>query len=281
MPPGSQSCEAALKKKEKEKLHWMLYHNGFLDGFLNLHAFSRDGLIQFPLKGQQVHVGLRLGDQVSNLRAAHQGSVNHSAWNESAVWVQWWKSSHPLWENLVSHLAPLCPTVREKQFFFSLIICNKLFLFLFTHLQNGTGAHAFSCHVFSSMTASGYLALSFIDLQSFTMWLWPHLTPSKFKLIQKVASSLQDSILPLYLRRQQLHCATVCRRSVASKLATFMSVASLNDLKSKILGGVCCLVSKAQSWDTLSSCLCAFNSTQTVTNRLQGGAMYSEVKVVV
>lgn len=50
----------------------MLYHNGFLDGFLNLHAFSRDGLIQFPLKGQQVHVGLRLGDQVSNLRAAHQ-----------------------------------------------------------------------------------------------------------------------------------------------------------------------------------------------------------------
>lgn len=111
------------------------------------------------------------------------------------------------------------------------------------------------------MTASGYLAFTLIDLQS--LWLWPHLTPSKFKLIQKVASSLQDSIIPLYLRRQQLHCATVRRRSVASKPATFMSVASLNDLKSKILGGVCCLVSKAQSWDTLSSCLCAFNSTQT------------------
>lgn len=64
-----------------------------------------------------------------------------------------------------------------------------------------------------------------------------------------------------------------------------MSVASLNGLKSKILGGVCCLVSKAQSWDTLSSCLCnqsrAFNSTETVTNRLQGGAMHSEGKMVV
>lgn len=60
-----------------------------------------------------------------------------------------------------------------------------------------------------------------------------------------------------------------------------MSVESLNGLKSKILGGVCCLVSKGQSWDTLSSCLRAFNSTETVTNRLQGGAMHSEGKMAV
>lgn len=45
------------------------YHNGFLDGLLNLHALSGNGLIQFPLKGQEVHVGLRLWDQVSDLKS--------------------------------------------------------------------------------------------------------------------------------------------------------------------------------------------------------------------
>lgn len=166
----------------------MLYHNGFLDGFLNLHAFSWDGLIQFPLKSQQIHVGLRLGDQVSNLRAGHQWSVNHSTYHESEVWVKRWKSSYPLWENLVSHLAPLCSTVREKHFF-SLINCNQLFLSL-AHLQNYTGARAFPCHVIPLMTASGCLAFSFIHLQSLS--LWPYLTPSSFKLIQKVASRLNN-----------------------------------------------------------------------------------------
>lgn len=174
---------------------------------------------------------------------------------------------------------PSCASLPYSQrktvcLFFSLINCNKLFV-LFTTWHWGPCVFL-SCYLFNDCLRISCL---FIDLQS--LWLWPHLTPSKFKLIQKVASSRRDSIIPLYLRRQQLHCATVCRRSVASKPATFMSVASLNDLKSKILGGVCCLVSKAQSWDTRSSCLCAFNSTQTLTNRQQGGSMYSEVKVVV
>lgn len=45
------------------------YHNGLLDGFLNLHALPGNGLIQFPLKGQEVHVGLGLWDQVSDLKS--------------------------------------------------------------------------------------------------------------------------------------------------------------------------------------------------------------------
>lgn len=44
------------------------YHNGLLDGFLNLHTLAGDGLIQFPLKGQEIHVGLGLWDQVSDLK---------------------------------------------------------------------------------------------------------------------------------------------------------------------------------------------------------------------
>lgn len=47
------------------------YHDGLLDGLLNLHAFSSDGLIQLPLKGQKIHVGLRLWDQVSDLNIKH------------------------------------------------------------------------------------------------------------------------------------------------------------------------------------------------------------------
>lgn len=45
------------------------YHNGLLDGLLYLHAFAGDGLIQFPLKGQEVHVSLGLRDQVSDLKS--------------------------------------------------------------------------------------------------------------------------------------------------------------------------------------------------------------------
>lgn len=48
------------------------YHNGLLDGFLNLHTLSGDGLIQFPLKGQEIHVGLGLRDQVSDLKSQQQ-----------------------------------------------------------------------------------------------------------------------------------------------------------------------------------------------------------------
>ena len=51
----------------------MRYHDGLLDGFLDLHTLSSDGLVQFPLKGQEIHVGLGLWDQVSDLKSRQQG----------------------------------------------------------------------------------------------------------------------------------------------------------------------------------------------------------------
>lgn len=48
------------------------YHDRLLDGLLNLHSLPCDGLVQLPLKGQQIHVGLGLRDQVSDLRAGNQ-----------------------------------------------------------------------------------------------------------------------------------------------------------------------------------------------------------------
>lgn len=56
------------------------YHNGLLDGFLNLHTLSGNGLIQFSFKGQEIHVGLGLWDQVSDLTARHQYSGLESNW---------------------------------------------------------------------------------------------------------------------------------------------------------------------------------------------------------
>lgn len=38
-----------------------------LQRFLDVHAFAHDGLVQFALKRQQVHVGLRLRDQLTDL----------------------------------------------------------------------------------------------------------------------------------------------------------------------------------------------------------------------
>lgn len=55
------------KKKNTQGFTKKKYHNGLLDCLLNLHTLSSDGLIQFSLKGQEVHVSLRLGDQVSDL----------------------------------------------------------------------------------------------------------------------------------------------------------------------------------------------------------------------
>lgn len=37
-------------------------HNGLLNGLLYLHALAGNGLIQFSLKSQEVHVGLGLWD---------------------------------------------------------------------------------------------------------------------------------------------------------------------------------------------------------------------------
>lgn len=42
-------------------LHWSL------QCFLDVHALAHDGLVQFALKRQQIHVGLRLRDQLADL----------------------------------------------------------------------------------------------------------------------------------------------------------------------------------------------------------------------
>lgn len=42
-------------------LHWSL------QCFLDVHTFAHYGLVQFALKRQQVHVSLRLGDQLPDL----------------------------------------------------------------------------------------------------------------------------------------------------------------------------------------------------------------------
>lgn len=50
-------------------LRWLngTCRDGFLDGLLNFHALACNGLVQFPLEGQEVHVGLGLRDQISDL----------------------------------------------------------------------------------------------------------------------------------------------------------------------------------------------------------------------
>lgn len=52
-----------------------MYHDGLLDGLLNLHPFSCDSLVQLPLKGQQIHVGLGLWDKISDLRVGNQKPI--------------------------------------------------------------------------------------------------------------------------------------------------------------------------------------------------------------
>lgn len=43
------------------------YFNGPLEGLLNVQPLAHDGLIQLPLKSQQIHVSLRLWDQFPDL----------------------------------------------------------------------------------------------------------------------------------------------------------------------------------------------------------------------
>ncbi|TNN41633.1 hypothetical protein EYF80_048207 [Liparis tanakae] len=38
-----------------------------LKGFLDVHTFAHDGLVELTLKRQQIHVGLRLRDQLTDL----------------------------------------------------------------------------------------------------------------------------------------------------------------------------------------------------------------------
>lgn len=59
----------------QKKTFGQRYHDGLLDGLLNLHPFPCDRLVQLPLKGQQIHVGLGLRDKVSDLWAANQEPI--------------------------------------------------------------------------------------------------------------------------------------------------------------------------------------------------------------
>lgn len=43
------------------------YLHGSLQGLLDVHALAHDGLIQFALESQQIHVGLGLRDQLTDL----------------------------------------------------------------------------------------------------------------------------------------------------------------------------------------------------------------------
>lgn len=49
-----------------------LYLHRPLQGFLDVHTLSHDGLVQLALEGQQVHVGLRLRDQLADLPGAEE-----------------------------------------------------------------------------------------------------------------------------------------------------------------------------------------------------------------
>lgn len=43
------------------------YLNGPLEGLLNVQPLAHDGLVQLPLKSQQIHVSLRLWNQFPDL----------------------------------------------------------------------------------------------------------------------------------------------------------------------------------------------------------------------
>lgn len=43
------------------------YRQRLLDGLLDLHALPGDGLVQLPLKSQEIHVCLRLWDELPDL----------------------------------------------------------------------------------------------------------------------------------------------------------------------------------------------------------------------
>lgn len=41
--------------------------DGSFQCFLDIEPLAHDGLVQLPLESQQIHVGLRFGDQLSDL----------------------------------------------------------------------------------------------------------------------------------------------------------------------------------------------------------------------
>ncbi len=56
-----------------------LYLDGSFEGFLNIESFAHDGLVELPLKRQQVHVRLRLGNKLSDLTKPQRKSRSSTA----------------------------------------------------------------------------------------------------------------------------------------------------------------------------------------------------------
>lgn len=67
-PIISKYPAASLNRCSSGGIVWMrAYLNGPLEGLLNIQPFAHDGLIQLPFKRQQIHVSLRLWDQLPDL----------------------------------------------------------------------------------------------------------------------------------------------------------------------------------------------------------------------
>lgn len=54
-----------------------MYLDGSLESFLNIKSFAHYGLIQLPLERQQVHICLRLGNKLSDLKESHRQNQDH------------------------------------------------------------------------------------------------------------------------------------------------------------------------------------------------------------
>ena len=70
-----------MRRKECCATWGSSYLHGSLQRLLDVHPLPHDGLVQLPLEGQQVHVGLRLRDQLTDLDGG--GGVNGT---QSRLW---------------------------------------------------------------------------------------------------------------------------------------------------------------------------------------------------
>lgn len=57
--------QRSLRAKDWPGLH--THRQRLFDGLLDLHPLSGNGLVQLPLKSQEIHVRLRLWDKLPNL----------------------------------------------------------------------------------------------------------------------------------------------------------------------------------------------------------------------
>ena len=83
----------ALRKRRREEEGVVVatwgssYLHGSLQCLLDVHPLPHDGLVQLPLEGQQVHVGLRLWDQLTDLDGGGEsdGTRSHSLLTSKAA----------------------------------------------------------------------------------------------------------------------------------------------------------------------------------------------------